>query len=152
VTAVNEGLGSKVGKIIFFENSQSEMGSFLKPTDELWGSPEGMVELPLTTLDRYAEDNQIAHIHFLKIDTQGFDLEVLKGASGLLKKKQIDLLQFEITIAHMYENLPGMEEFIRFLMNLDYRLVAFYGFHNKGIEASWTDALFIRPDFLKDAQ
>lgn len=52
-------------------------------------------EITTTTLDGYAEASGIDHIHLLKIDTEGHELEVLRGASGLLQQKQIDLIQIE---------------------------------------------------------
>ena len=41
----------------------------------------------VTTLDQFAGDHDIELIHLLKIDTEGNELEVLKGAAGLLRKK-----------------------------------------------------------------
>jgi len=51
--------------------------------------------LPTITLDRYCEQNNIHHIHFLKIDTEGAELDVLLGAHQFLKSGSIDIVQFE---------------------------------------------------------
>ncbi len=48
-----------------------------------------------TTLDLYCQRQGINRIHFLKIDVEGGEFDVLKGASGLLKRGKIDYLQFE---------------------------------------------------------
>lgn len=53
------------------------------------------VEIELTTLDDFCEKNNIKQIDFLKIDTEGNELDVLKGASRLLAEKQIKIIQFE---------------------------------------------------------
>jgi FkbM family methyltransferase len=49
----------------------------------------------VTTLDQFAADHGIDVIHLLKIDTEGFELEVLKGASRLLREVRIRAIQFE---------------------------------------------------------
>lgn len=49
----------------------------------------------LTTLDNYTNEHKIDYIDFLKIDTEGHDLFVLKGATTLLNENRIGLIQFE---------------------------------------------------------
>jgi FkbM family methyltransferase len=41
---------------------------------------------------------------FLKLDTQGYDLEAFRGASGILDR--IYILQSEVSLIHLYENMP----------------------------------------------
>jgi hypothetical protein len=48
-----------------------------------------------TTIDIFCLKNKINHIHFLKIDVEGHELAVLKGAAKMLENKQIDVIQFE---------------------------------------------------------
>lgn len=50
------------------------------------GEPIATIQVPVITLDRYIENNGIREVDFIKIDTEGADLEVLKGASSLLQK------------------------------------------------------------------
>jgi len=47
------------------------------------------------TLDSFCKEHLISHIDFLKIDTEGGELDVLKGAVGLLREFRIRKLQFE---------------------------------------------------------
>ena len=47
------------------------------------------------TLDSFCKENGVHHIDFLKIDTEGAELDVLKGAVKLLESKSITTLQFE---------------------------------------------------------
>jgi len=47
------------------------------------------------TLDSFATKYKINKIDFLKIDTEGHELQVLQGAKKLLAAKKIDLIQFE---------------------------------------------------------
>ncbi|WP_445176620.1 FkbM family methyltransferase [Microcoleus sp.] len=66
------------------------------------------------TLDDYVQTRGIKRINFLKIDTEGDELEVLRGASNLLQKGKVDYIQFEyggtfvdanITLKQVFEHL-----------------------------------------------
>lgn len=54
-----------------------------------------------TTLDAFMEANGIERIDLLKIDTEGFDLAVLKGASHALDAGRIGTIQFEFIPANI---------------------------------------------------
>jgi len=49
----------------------------------------------VTTLDIEAENRKLSQIDFVKIDAEGHDLNVLRGARGLLASRRIGVLQFE---------------------------------------------------------
>ncbi len=66
------------------------------------------------TLDDYVQTMGIKRINFLKIDTEGGELEVLYGATNLLQKGKVDYIQFEyggtfvdanITLKQVFERL-----------------------------------------------
>ena len=72
-------LGNSLGKVSFRENT----------TDFNIGKgcvdPEGDILVPITTIDHEFADIELP-VSMIKIDTEGHELEVLKGAVGLLKK------------------------------------------------------------------
>jgi FkbM family methyltransferase len=47
------------------------------------------------TLDRYCAANGIDHLHFVKVDTEGHDLEVLYGGRAMFARGAVDVAQFE---------------------------------------------------------
>ncbi len=47
------------------------------------------------TLDTFCEEQGIREIDFLKIDTEGAELDVLRGAASLFRARRIRILQFE---------------------------------------------------------
>jgi FkbM family methyltransferase len=49
----------------------------------------------LTTLSKYAFENNISKIDFLKIDVEGHESNVIEGANELIDKKLIKCIQFE---------------------------------------------------------
>ena len=50
----------------------------------------------VTTLDNITREEGINHIDILKIDTEGFDLEVLKGVRILLSLGKSEFIFFEV--------------------------------------------------------
>ena len=55
----------------------------------------GVYKVPVTTLDLFANQIGVDRIDVLKIDVEGFDFEVLKGAKQLLKEKRIKVIVVE---------------------------------------------------------
>jgi FkbM family methyltransferase len=60
---------------------------------------------------------------FLKVDTQGFDMEVIGGANGILDSVQA--LQTEVSVIPVYDRMPGMDATLAALKEL--------GFHVSGL-------------------
>jgi len=77
-----------------------------------------------TILDNFAQEFQIGTIDLLKIDTEGFDLAVLKGAARLLVERRIKLIQFEIIPVNVVRRV-AVKDFFEILEGYDlYRLCA----------------------------
>jgi FkbM family methyltransferase len=53
------------------------------------------VRAPVATLDQICRRNRIEEIFILKVDVEGHELEVLQGARGMIKKKNIGFIQLE---------------------------------------------------------
>jgi FkbM family methyltransferase len=53
--------------------------------------------ITLRTLDSFCAEQDISHIDLLKTDTEGFDLEVLKGAEAMLQSHRIQFILTEAT-------------------------------------------------------
>lgn len=51
--------------------------------------------IPTSTVDAYCESHNIEHIDLLKIDVEGAEYQVLKGASRMLREKRIQCVIFE---------------------------------------------------------
>jgi len=52
-------------------------------------------EVAITTLDKFCKESRIEKINYLKLDVEGNEMEVLKGAQDLLKADAVDFIQFE---------------------------------------------------------
>jgi len=51
--------------------------------------------IEMVSLDEFCAERGIEHIHLLKVDVEGGELDVLRGASRLLAADAIDFVQFE---------------------------------------------------------
>ena len=139
----NCALGSSPSRLTFLENSRPRMSSFLPLSRMGGGVIERETEVDVDTVDNFAKQHSIEFIDILKSDTQGYDLEVLKGANDMLENNRIGMIYFEIIFSDMYKNLPRFDEIYAYLTDRGYKLVTFYRFHYQERLAGWTDALFI---------
>ena len=145
----NFGLGASSGAREFIVNTTSEMSSFLEPGTDWWGEIKRRDQVGMKTIDEYALERGLTGIDILKSDTQGFDFEVLKGATRLLEEHKVHLIYFEIIFSDMYEKLPRFDEVYAFLADRGFVLVTFYKCYYQNNRLSWTDALFIDPRFKR---
>lgn len=64
------------------------------PPDSHRRPPPEAIEVD--TLDAYCARTGVTHVDILKTDTEGYDLEVLKGATGLLSRGQVTYVMVEV--------------------------------------------------------
>lgn len=58
----------------------------------------------LLTLDDFAKKNDLSHISLLKIDAEGHDPDVIKGAKNLISNQKIGIIQFEYNWRWIFSN------------------------------------------------
>jgi len=61
-------------------------------------------KIKLKTIDSYCNSNDITEIHFLKIDTEGNEFNILSGAKNMLKSGKIKFIQFEFGDRTIFSN------------------------------------------------
>jgi FkbM family methyltransferase len=139
----NCALGSKTGELTLLENDMSEWTSFFPPSEFGWGRVKKQTRVHVATVDEFCHQNGIPHIDVLKSDTQGFELEVFKGAERMLAEGHIKCVYCELVFSDMYKNMPTFCEVFDFLMKKGFFLVSFYDIAYERDLASWTDGLFV---------
>jgi FkbM family methyltransferase len=80
----------------------------------------------VTTLDLKfnSEELRRKEIDYLKIDTQGTELEVLRGARNLLENQLIKFIELEVITTPAYLNIEKWSSVIEYLLSFNYHLVA----------------------------
>ncbi|MBQ7577010.1 MAG: FkbM family methyltransferase [Synergistaceae bacterium] len=97
ITLNNFGLSdSKSQSTLFYDKAGSGLASIYKrQLDYLNIEFEQSESIMLDTLDKYVNDKKIGHIDLLKLDVEGNELNVLKGAADSLANGIIKAIQIE---------------------------------------------------------
>jgi FkbM family methyltransferase len=93
--------------------------------------PTGETSLvPATTVDNWSRKNVIGEIDFLKLNVQGAELEILKGARGSLEPVLgIDL---EVSFVESYLGRPMFSDVDAHLRHNGFHFFDLFGLHNMG--------------------
>jgi FkbM family methyltransferase len=141
----NIAFGSKNETKTFHENDRWDMSSFLQLGKKGWGQIVKETEVSIKTIDSYCRENQIRKINLLKCDTQGFELEVLRGSSEMLEHVQFVFL--EVNFTEVYKGLPSFFDIFDYLTSRGMELVKFYRQQFEGYKLRHADVLFYNPSF-----
>jgi FkbM family methyltransferase len=151
VTTLPFGFSEKQGNQTFYLNRGSELNSLLPNAreggayiDQSYFNPVGTCQVDLSTVDQFCSDRQIERIDLLKIDTQGSELSVLRGAVRQLASGRVRCVLLEVNFVSLYEGQPSFEDLNQCLSQSGFRFVSFYdsAFHANGF-VKWADALFV---------
>jgi FkbM family methyltransferase len=93
----NIGIGKAKGEtVLHFDSVGSRMASLTKRRLDHFGIYFNKSEkVEINTIDNYCSENAINHIHLLKFDIEGHELDALDGARKMFDKKSIDIVTFE---------------------------------------------------------
>lgn len=85
---------------------------------------EKIIKVKMTKLDDYCKLNKINEIDYIKVDTQGFEPEVLKGAHYMLSTQKIKILEIELILGFAYQKNLDFFDIEKYLSPLGYKLIA----------------------------
>jgi FkbM family methyltransferase len=99
-----------------------------KATSELFSLTDDMSGeiVRLETIDNFCLTKSVGHIDYLKIDTEGHDLEVLRGAAKMLAGAAIDIVQAEVSMNPDNKLHVSFLEVQNFLQQYGYRIFGIY--------------------------
>ena len=150
LTAVNQALGEASGKVSFNENAFHQTNSILpsnRQGEEYLGPAvtehQRKIEVEMTTLDAFCRQTSVEKIDLLKVDVQGFELSVLKGALETLAARRIGCIVLEISFIPLYQNQATFHDLTTFLAAHHYDLMGFYDFsHSAQNRLMWCEMMF----------
>jgi FkbM family methyltransferase len=147
----NHALGSDEATQTLFCHADSQLNSLLadaaNATDYApaeWFEPRGATTAQVRTLDWFCAERGITAVNLLKIDTQGYELQVLGGAAALLRRRAIQAIFCELLFVPYYKGQAFFEEVYSLLTGYGYRLAGLYH-PTRGDTPPlyWCDGLFI---------
>jgi len=112
--------------------------------------------VPVVALDHFCAERGITEVGFVKSDTEGFEVQVMKGLAGMLGRKAVGALQFEYNDAWI-DARAFLKDAFDFLTPLGYTLARI---HPRGIEVmdgylhaldnfQFSNYLALRDDWLR---
>lgn len=104
VTNWNFGFGEKTESLTLYKDSEESMLSSLytRGKSTYFQNPtQSKEKVELSTIDEFCEKNGIDQISLMKIDVEGHELFVLKGAMNMLQEGRVELIQFEFGPTNM---------------------------------------------------
>lgn len=108
----------------------------------------GLVEtIHVDTGDSFSAANGVNDIDILKIDTEGYELEVLEGCKGLLSQSAIKSVYCEVGFNRTNQRNTYLPDVMDFLNPLGYEFYGLYDMYNKRMNAGsdFGSVLFVKP-------
>ena len=113
------GAGEKEGTFMFTIVDRDDSCSFRYTKEEADKEGFKQVEIPVTTLNNLLAQSDLPIPDIIKIDAEGLDIEVLKGASDFFGKTEIFMVEAGV-VNKMFEN--SFLNIINFMDEKGYRL------------------------------
>lgn len=114
-------LGAEKREATLYQTALPECASIYPPLEKLASRfpqlevirADGSSPVQLTPLDAWWEEEERPHISFIKLDTQGSELDILRGAENIL----VDCLgcEVEVEFSPLYQNQPLFSDVDQFL-------------------------------------
>jgi FkbM family methyltransferase len=143
IRCFNFGLGNKIETQKLYLTKSFDSSSFLKPSkiqNNLFRNTNivSTETVKIKKLSRFL--NKLKKPIFLKIDVQGYELEVLKGAD----LNHIQYIYLEGSYVKLYENQPLIKDIVKYLSNKNFKLISKYNLIKKNNKKIQADFLFIK--------
>ncbi|MDF0518085.1 FkbM family methyltransferase [Bradyrhizobium yuanmingense] len=152
-------LGSRKGRLVKFAVGSSSGSGYLRLNGPgsslltasrmtgLYNKELETVEVQIRRLDELVSADELKHPTLLKIDTEGFELEVLKGSEALLPN--IDFIIAEVSLIKRFQKSYQASEIINWLQEREFQIFQIIDCipDSKGI-FRYADFVFARREFI----
>ena len=95
-------------------------------------------------LDDFCREHNIERIAFLKIDVEGFELEVIRGSAGMLESKRIQSIVAEVTFSRSSTQHVHFDDVRGILEPYGFSFTGYYdpAYRRENGQVIFTNALF----------
>jgi len=123
ISAYNFACGDKEGKATFFINKKSNgckvIAEGVAPPDPSLGT---LTEVPIKILDPFIEELKLERVDFVRMDSEGYELHILKGLKKTLEKFK-PIISIELHKRQL--GVDGTKEFFKLMKDLDYEVESY---------------------------
>lgn len=102
-------------------NFNSEFGKKCEEIDPGFDYVTNIIKVNTKRLDSFLKQNNITHIDYLKIDTQGSDLSVVKSLGDMINV--VDLIELEVQNKPLYIGSSTKNEVIEYMEKNNFKLI-----------------------------
>jgi FkbM family methyltransferase len=148
----NHAFGDKPETKTVYVQEESVMNSLV---DELQDVSRPSERVQVKTIDEFGKEHQIDAIDLLKTDTEGWELNVIQGASRYLAQKKIKFIYSEVGWLETDKRHTFFSELYSYLIPKGFRMYAlydhchhFYDDHSFGLV--FANALFINSEAINE--
>jgi FkbM family methyltransferase len=159
---ISEAMGTKSGPATLYLTRHPGLSSVLKPNIDVvrdFGLEdefviEDTIDVPMITMEAAAEKYGFGDVGFVKLDTQGSELDILKSGAALLADS-VQGVFVEVEFRQFYQRQPLFSEVEKFLRRAGFELIGLdsvtrrrtttglrLGYSRR--ELTWAHALFIK--------
>lgn len=109
-----------------FLNNNSEKNSLVDSLQNQMDNKNNAEKILLRKLDDFCEEEKVDYIDILKMDTEGFELEVLNGACNLLENRKISFIISEAGFSPADNRHTFFSNLFEKLYKQGFRVYGFY--------------------------
>lgn len=141
----NIALGDTIGELEIYRRENSEWNSLnyeLNVNAKREGGESEIIKVD--TIDNFLNQNGILKVNFLKSDTEGFEMSVLKGAIKSLENESIEMMYVEVGFDYLDKQHTHFNEVFSFINNFSYSFCGlFESSYGQDLKLYYSNALFI---------
>lgn len=136
--------GSQAGRTVINVDPELPTRSSIARRSELTETGSTLIEreVEVITLDSLVD--QLEGPFLLKIDTEGHEAEVIRGASAFLEQTEVVIA--EVSIAKRFENGYSFEDFLQLMLHNGFAVIdiLYVSYLPSSVRASYADLVFAR--------
>ena len=148
ITWHHTAVGNRNASVTFYSAGRSETSSIHDTAADPNCNKVDVNHVPITRLDDFCAEQGITTVGMVKTDTEGFDLDVIAGAGGLLDSASVECIVCEVGFKRSDSSHSYFGDIAAYLDGHGFTFVNLYGLapigHFQRYGCVYADALFAR--------
>jgi FkbM family methyltransferase len=139
VELVNAAVGAERGTLDLYVQDWEQSNSLVDP-----GGDAASVKVDVVPLGEFCAERGIRHIDLLKLDVEGYELQVLRGLEPMLRAQKVDVIYTEVRFEPFAPGCTHFLELVGYLRGFGYRFFGFYDtIYKPWLQFDWGDIIMV---------